>query len=394
MHYFEKKLSHGFVSLFSSKAIINVATGLFGVFLPIFLFNIFKENIGLVAMFYLISSLFYGFLVAFGAKFLNKFGFRRALRWSTFFGALYYLGFLFLNENNVWFMIPIIIFIIILFRLLYWVPYHVDFAKFTNNKDRGKEVSLLASTMSIIGALTPLIAGLIISRFGYNVLFLIGVILYLCSFIPYITIPRTKEKFCWTYKKTWQNFFAKENRSTVLAFLSDGAEGTVGLVLWPIFIFQILEGNYLKVGLLSTFVVGATLVLQVVVGKYCDKKNRKEKLIKYGSWLYALGWLAKIFVATFFHVFIVDVYHNLTRVFTRIPFDALTYEVAADQGHYVDEYTVLHEMAIAFGKVLMLAFIIILAPLVSLNWLFVLAFGASLIMGFLRIKTQKKLKRA
>jgi MFS family permease len=393
MHYFEKRLSHGFVSLFSSKAIINIAAGLFGVFLPIFLYNLFKESISSVAMFYLISSLIYGLVVAFGAKFLNKFGFRRALKWSTFFGALYYLGFLFLNESNVWFMIPVIIVIIVLYRILYWVPYHVDFAKFTNSKDRGKEVSLLASTISIIGALTPLIAGIIISRFGYNVLFLIGVILYLCSFIPYITIPRTKERFSWTYKKTWKNFFAKENRSTVLVFMSDGAEGMVGLVLWPIFIFQILNGNYLKVGLLSTFVVGATIILQIVVGKYCDKKNLKEKFIKYGSWLYALGWLAKIFVATFFHVFIVDVYHNLTKIFTRIPFDALTYEIAADQGHYVDEYTVLHEMAIAFGKVLMLAFIVVLAPFISLNWLFILAFGASLIMGFLRIKTQKRLKR-
>ena len=41
-------------------------------------------------------------------------------------------------------------------------------------------------------------------------------------------------------------------------------------------------------------------------------------------------------------------YHNC-RVFAKTPFDALNYDIAADHGHYVDEYTVIREMAIAIG---------------------------------------------
>ena len=71
------------------------------------------------------------------------------------------------------------------------------------------------------------------------------------------------------------------------------------------------------------------------------------------------------------------------NIFTKTPFDALTYEKAADQGHYVDEYTVIHEMAIQYGKVLMLLFVLFLTLFFNIEWTFILAALASLAMNFL-----------
>lgn len=384
-HYFDGKVSHGFVALFTGKAITNIASGFFGLFLPIYLFTVFGQKIEYVALYYLASSVIYGSFIGYGARFLNSFGFRRALQTSTFLGGLYYLELYFLNENTAFYIVPLLILTISLWRMLYWLPYHVDFAKFSDSKNRGKELGAIESTLSVIGIVAPIVAGFIISKFGYNVLFIMGVVIYISSLIPFLTIPRTKEKFSWGYFETWKKFFDKEHRNEVLAFIADGAESAVGLVIWPIFIFQILNGDFLKIGAISTLVVAVTVLLQLLAGKYTDKKS-KRKLMKYGSILYSLGWLMKIFIATALHVFIIDSFHKLTKIFLRIPFDAMTYDIAADHGHYVDEFTVLHEIAINVGRISMYLLVIVSTFFVGINWIFALAALAAIGLNVLYYK--------
>ncbi len=392
MHYFDRKLSRGFVALFSGKAIMNVASGLFTLFLPIFLYKVFQEKIEPVAVYYLLGSLIYIFALPLTARYLNKFGFRRALKMSAIFGAAYYAGLCVLNEENWRYVIPVVLTLITLWRLAHWVPYHVDFAKFTDRADRGRELSALQSFLSLIGIFTPLAAGFIISQFGFNVLFLIGVVLFFAALFPYMHLPHTKEKFSWGYKQTWKKFFSRKHRRTVLVYAIDGVESATGVLVWPIFIFVLFNGNYLEVGFISTLIAAATIVLQLIVGKKIDKKiKERKKMLKYGSFLYAFGWIFKIFIFSALHVFVIDVYHKLTKIFTRTPFDVLTYEIAADQGHYVDEYTVLHEMAIGLGKALMFLLVIVLIQVISLNWVFLVAALTSL--GFSFIRAERKMTR-
>ena len=168
----------------------------------------------------------------------------------------------------------------------------------------------------------------------------------------------------------------------VLANIANGAENTVALVIWPIFIWQLLKGNFVAMGLLSSLIVFVGVILQLVAGKYTDIFN-KRKLLHWGSIFYALGWLAKVFVLTGFHIFLVGAYHQFARIFKDTPFDALNYEYLADKGHYVDEYTVLKEIAVQVGKVLILIFAIIIVLNFGLNWTFALAALATLFVNLL-----------
>jgi len=213
-------------------------------------------------------------------------------------------------------------------------------------------------------------------------LFLIAILIFFISLIPFATLPKTKEVFSWSYGQTWKEFFSRRRRRVVLAYFGDGAESVIGVVIWPIFIWELLSGNYFKVGALSSLIVVVTIFLQLSVGRFADKGN-KRKMLKYGSIFYAFGWIIKIFIATAFQIFITSAYHSLARIFTRAPFDALNYEKAADQGHYIDEYTVIHEMAVQFGKSFMLVFVLLLLPFFNVQWTFVLAAIASLSMNFL-----------
>ncbi|MFC1638572.1 MFS transporter, partial [Patescibacteria group bacterium] len=288
--------------------------------------------------------------------------------------------------NNWYLILPISVFVSGMFRLTHWIPYHVDFAKFTDNKNRGREVGLLDATTNVIGVIAPFAAGLILAYFDFKALFIIAVVVYLMAFIPLITIPRTHERFSWTYGETWKEFFSKKRRGTIFAYMADGFECAIGAVVWPIFIFELLSGNYMAVGSVAAIITASIIAVQLLVGKYADKKFSKGSFIKWGSVMYSFGWFLKVFIATSFQIFIVDAYHKMMRIFLRIPFDALTYEIAADQGHFVDEFTVIHEMAVSLGRIISYIVIGVVAALVGMHWSFIFAAIASLLFNMIRAR--------
>ena len=81
----------------------------------------------------------------------------------------------------------------------------------------------------------------------------------------------------------------------------------------PIFIFQVLQGDFIKVGAISSLIVLVTVLLNLIMGSYTDKFD-KRKLMRFGTLLYAIGWIFKVFVSTGFEIFIASSYHNLTLI--------------------------------------------------------------------------------
>ncbi|MFC1678481.1 MFS transporter [Patescibacteria group bacterium] len=357
-----------------------IGFSLISLFLPIYLFQIFSDRVDLVILYYLVGHLIYALILPLGVQYLNKIGLRRSLRISVLFAVSYYTC-LALISYKISFVILAII-MVTLFRTFFWLPFHTDLAKFTDKKNRGKSVSLMWATSSFLGVIMPVIAGFLIGTLGYNFVFILAIMIYLASLIPFTALPRTKERYSWGYLETFKQFLAKKNRKLVLANMANGAENCIGIIIWPIFIFQLLKGNYFAVGAISSLIVFTTVILQLLVGKYTDIFD-KRKMIHWGSILYASGWLAKVFVLTSFQIFIVGTYHNFTQIFKDTPFDALNYELLADHGHYVDEFTAIKEIAVQLGKVLMLILILLVIMNFGLNWAFALAALASLFINFL-----------
>ena len=386
-----KELRKGFFGLYFGRMVMAVATGLLGVFLPIFLYNILDGNIPLVMAYYASACFVYLFLVAFGAQFLNQFGFRKALVLASLAAAIINVAYYFTTKENMFVLLPLTLVFLIIFRILFWIPYHVDFAIFTNGGKRGGQVGLMLSTITLLGVAGPMIAGYLIETWSMQILFFIAIITYVIGMIPFGQVPRTNERFSWSYSRTWREFFAKKNRGVVWASMAAGAEDTIGVIIWPIFIFLLLNGDYFKVGALSSFIVATTVLMQFMFGRYLDKIGKKELALKAGSILYAFGWVIKIFVVTAFHVFIAGLYHKITKVVTDTSYDAIFYELAADQGHYVDEFTVLSEMALQAGKIIAMGAVATLVLVVSLKWTFIIGAIASLAFTALSIKNEARI---
>ena len=381
MKYLHQNLSPGFKALYSGRIIQFVANGLLGLFLPIFFLEKLGGKIELVFLYYLLGYLAYGLLVPLGSRYLDRIGINNSLRISIVFWCLYYISLLFV-DFNLYLFLGLSIVLLTILRMLFWVPYHVDVAEFTDKGDRGKEISILWGTETFVGVIMPVVAGILLAKYSFNLVFILAVIVYASALIPYRKLPKVEEKYSWGYIETFKKCFSPGIRKLFYANVANGAENAVGIIIWPIFIFLVLKGDFLKVGMISSLIVLVTVILQLAVGKYTDVIN-KRKMLKFGSIFYASGWLAKIFVLTAGQVFVVGAYHSFALVLKNTPFGALNYEILADQGHYIDEYTVVKEIAVQFGKVLILAFAIIVALNFGLNWTFALAATASLFINVL-----------
>lgn len=373
----------GFVELFISKRLIQgAAAAMMGIFLPIYLYEITGQQFYIVGLYYALLSLLYVLFLVPGMYAANRIGFSHALILGALasigqFGTLYLM-----DVGNVWNLLPVLAVFIVLFRIFHWVPYHVDFTLFTHTGERGRVVSLSFATIAFMGVVGPILAGFIIAAAGYQTLFAVTVVLMITAAITYAFVPETPTHFNWGYLETWRNLFTKKYMGATVGEFANGAEVAITMVVWPIFLFELLQGDVLEIGAVSTAIVAVTIVLQLALGRYLDKREGSSfKTLEWGSKLYALGWVARIFVLSAAHVFLVGLYHNIMRIFTKTPFSAILYDMSAEQGKYVDEFTVLREMSAHSGRTLSLVAVSILSFYVPIAWTFIIAALASLAMN-------------
>lgn len=374
---------NGFLKLFISKRLIHgAAAAILGIFVPIFIYENSGELFYVVGLYYSLLSFLYVIFLAPGMYVVNKIGFSRTLVLGGVFSVLLYSLMYFITEENIWYMLGPLAVLIVSFRVFHWVPFHVDFTLFTKDGERGRQVSLSFATIAFMGVIGPILAGFIIAHAGYDALFATAVILLIASTISYAFVPETDTTFEWSIKETWKKLFSKDMRPVVVGEFANGAEVIVNAVVWPIFLYQILNGDVFEIGAVSTIVVGSTIIIQLFLGHRLDKKSgSKQRTLRVGSSLYAIGWILKIFVLSAAHVFFVGLYHNIVKIFTKTPFSAILYDMSADQGKYVDEFTVLREMSSHLGRVFSLLIISALSLLIPLGWTFLIAAVSSLALN-------------
>lgn len=375
----------GFVQLFISKRLLHGAAGaLLGIFLPIYLYTQTGESFWVVGGFYAASSLLYLLLLPPAMRITNWLGFSRTLILGGIFSILFYLTLYFVEPAQLlWWIGPLII-ILTCFRLFHWVPFHVDFTMFTKPGERGRDVSLTFATIAFLGVIGPILAGFIVEQTSYQILFLIAIVLLVAATISYGLVPETAANYEWGVGETWRKLFSPEMRGIASGAFANGAEVVVTLVAWPIFLYEILDGDLFDIGAISTVIVALTIGVQILIGRYIDRaKGNSVKTLRVGSMFYAIGWVLKIFVLSAAQVFFVGLYHNVTKIFTKTPFSALMYDMSGEQSRYVDEITVVKEMSEHAGRTLSLVAIIIVSFIFPINYTFIIAAVASLALNMI-----------
>ncbi len=393
--YILKSLTYSFRMIFLSRITINSGAQLMSLFLPIFLYQYFGLKIYWVLIFYLVNEFLYLSLMAAGCSyFINKYGINKSLQISIIFGSLYYVSFFLIDYfllpnisifsfSNIWWLIPVIFFST-LFRLSHWIPYHTCISTLTEQNIRRSQFSLLEASILSTGAIMPFIAGMILNYFSFSLLFITALLIYLLSLIFFSKLPRVDVKFTWTYKETWQKLFSKRMRFNLLAYIGEGAESGIKLIIWPIFIWLILDGSYLQVGYISAVIVLVTIVIQIILGSVLDNSKNKKSWLNYSSVLLALAWVLKASIINIWQIFIFSTFYNIVNIFTKTSLLPTHYDIVSDQGEYGDEYNLIRDKGLVIGRVLAYSLSLLIVAFLPINYIFYLAALFSILFIFLR----------
>lgn len=382
LEHFEK-LNRNLKYLYLHKIIRQIGFGLISLFSPIFLY-LLSRQIEFVLVYFGLMSLLYILILPWWARLISYYNLKSLMIVGNLFFVFYLLLYYFLTKINflAWSLVVMLIIVNVASKAFYWIPYHIDFARFVDIHHRGRQLSFLGILIALVGVVLPFLSAVIVNYFGFSTLFLIAIIIFILSTWPLRLIDKVKEKYSFGYQETFNKLFNGQHWRANLAYVADGFQSNVGYIIWPIFIFIVLKGAYLKVGLYSALIVLGMIVLRYTVGELVDRLN-KDKIIKTGSWLYALGWLLKTTVASGWQIFLVGVYHNFTQILYKTPFDALTYEIAADEEHYIDEFTILKEIALHTGKLLMTVLSLGVVYWWDIKWVFMVSAAVAVVIGLI-----------
>lgn len=349
-HFFHFLRNRELGELYASIAIRAFAFALAGVFIPVYLYQL-GYSFTTIFLFYGILGLITAVSSLVSVKVFSRFGLKHCMLISmpfliVFFALLYTL------ESFKW---PLLLLSLIygISAAFFWVPYHIDFTKSSNKKQRGMQVGFSKIIASVFAAMGPIVGGLILAFFGFPILFIIVIIFLIGSIIPLFLTKEIHQRFHFSLKE----FFQGQKLKEILGFISHGAEMRLGWVVWPLFIFLFILGEkYISLGIVSSLALFSGMIFIFIAGKLSDTKGRKN-ILKIGTITNAIVWIVKSFIVTPLQVIIVDIFYGATQATMHVPFDAISYDKAKKRN--VTGMILQREFYIHLGTFLMFLILII-----------------------------------
>jgi MFS family permease len=356
--------------LYISYGIMNFALGLISVFIPIYLYKL-DYSIPEILFFFFLNSISFILFSYWGARIVARLGVKHTMLLTIPIFIIFFIGLRFIQN------FPILFFILPVLRsfkmILYNYSFHLNFIQHSDQKHRGKEVSILQATEVAASILSPFFGGMIIAYSSFGTLFTVGSIILFLAMIPLFLTKDTYEKITFEKKNLILDIFKKENLNFVYSFSGYAIESWIGMIIWPIFLFVMLF-NVESVGALTSITALATFMTFYFIGKATDKKDKRE-LLRIGTILYFFGWIGRIFVGGFTSMFFIDTYKNLTQRVLAVPWTAYSYDLAAKKNYF--KFIVQREIIFNISRVLILPILIMLFYFLDNTYAFAISFATA-----------------
>ncbi len=351
-HFFHFLRNMELKELYATIAIRAFALALTGVFIPVYLYQI-GYSFSTIFFFYGILGLITAVFSLISAKVFSRIGLKHCILISMPLLIILF-AFLYTLETFKW---PVILLALIYgaHMAFFWVPYHIDFTRFSNKKQRGMQVGFSKIIAAIFAAMGPLAGGLILAFFGFHILFIIVIIFLIGSVIPLFLTKEIHQPFHFSLKE----FFHGQRLKDILGFMGYGAEARLGYVVWPLFIFLFILGErYILLGIVSSFALFSGVIFIFIAGRLSDHKKR-ENILRTGTGVNAVIWIIKSLIVTPVQVIITDIFYGAAQATMHVPFDALCYDKAKKRN--VAGMILQREFYIHLGAFLMFMILIIFA---------------------------------
>ncbi len=204
-HFFHFFKNRELNEMYLSISIRAFAISLIGVFIPIFFYSR-GYSLPTIFLFYAVQSFFHILFSVPSAKISSRYGIKHSILLSI--PPLIILLMLLYSFDVYSWPLYFLSFFAGMSTALFWIPYHVDFAKFTDKKNRGKQVAFSGFVASIFSAVGPLLGGFLLVVLGFKSLFIIVSALLFISVIPLFFSKEVHE----SSEFSLRGFFRNQNK--------------------------------------------------------------------------------------------------------------------------------------------------------------------------------------
>jgi MFS family permease len=351
----------------------SFANALILIFEPVFFY---KEGISLstIALYYALHYTLYVWLLPLGGKFASRFGLERSLSVAMPLFVLYFIALATIPYVPNIFWVSWIL--LTIFKIFYWPAAHAEICKFSEDSNRGTELSWMYAITKGVGVLGPLAGGFIAAIYGFSVLFVIAAGMALLATFPLL---RTKERYQvkeFTYASVWAVITAKKHRRMRWMMMGWG-ENLIDMVYWPVFMFIILGGTG-KLGLVASINALIMTGMAFFIGEISDRFSRRQ-IMRINLPFMILSHLFKPLAGSSLRLMLTDTFSKLSFIGVRLPMWYRLYYQGKSVGAL--KYAVAFEMILAMAKAVT-AWILVVVFMMTLPYTgFVIAFIMAAIMA-------------
>tara|TARA_Y100000310_G_C20704331_1_gene833710 strand:- start:37938 stop:39062 length:1125 start_codon:yes stop_codon:yes gene_type:complete len=334
--------------VYLSAALRSFAVSLLGLFLPLYLHLDRGYSIQATLGFFILYSVSFAVLSPVAAKFASKYG----VKHTVLFGIPFYLLFVLLLYLLGFFQIPLIIIAMLVgtSQAFYWLGMHMTVHHASTRKHRGEAMGKNKGINILATMIGPLIGGFLIAYYGFPIVFLLASIVLTLSGLSLFLSHENHTK----YEFNFRSLIDKEHWKFSLFFVSRGSAVIAAGVIWPLFIYFILN-DYFSLGIVGSLLSVITFILLWLVGKYSDHSN-KRKIIKVSTIFDSIVWVVRGLIVTIGHVYAVTIAAAVTNGIREAPLSALEYDNAHGN---TAAYFVNREIYICLGRILMLSVVLV-----------------------------------
>jgi hypothetical protein len=362
----------GVVAIYLNTALRKLALSLTGTFLPVFIFfktqSIFGFGIQIglygVIVYSLILNLFVLFFSIPFAQFLAKYGFRWTFATSNLF-LISLLALLTLSEINI-IALPIAAAFHGISRISYWLSYHTLFAEDGVITKLGEEFSLSRVIESLAGLAGPALGGLIITIWGFQILFLITLGIVVWSGLPFFFMHYHERRLKVDIRQVFSWLRRKDHRNEEFGLVGRYAEDTISLLFWPVYMFLIV-GSYQRLGLIMTLSLVAGTMSVFLAGKMFDRIKIKN-VFRFGAIATSIIWLFRGTVRSFSKLVITETSMGLLSPYYWVSFDSMVYERSKGKGEDVLTFMVARMFILSLQTLVVLGIVAVIVPFVWRFW--------------------------
>jgi len=334
--------------IYFSVALRSFAISLISIFIPLYLFREKNLSFEQTLLFFIFYSVVFAVTMPVAAKFASRFG----IKHSIMVGVPLYISFVAMLHffSSAALQLLITSSVLGASQAFYWTGMHLAFFHASHRKHRGEEVGIRAGVTVLSTLAGPFIGGLFITFVGFKVVFGLTAFLLLASALILLLNGDGYEPYHFSVRAVFDKKYWKDS----LFFVSRGIQVIVAGVIWPLFIFLILN-SYLTMGIVGSMMSLSSAVLFWRVGRYSDHSD-KRKIMRWSSVASSGVWVLMGLVKTVPQVFAITIVSSLVNAIRESPTGALEYDKAKGQ---VAAYFVNREVFICLGRILALSIVLV-----------------------------------